>query len=194
MLRKWQRLFTKGKIVVATVLIHNSDSLLHGTFFTQWLCYKSINLHLNIIGLHYIHLSFLMRIKTSNQTIYIYSWKQKQYLQAILCEMFLWIRKGKVLPIEFLCFQTIVLFVLYKGMIILIIVISKGCLKLVSTTAQKFSLTLCVLQCHFWCNFPILQMSIKTEIQSGKSNFFSNITLIFKDNNIIQITLILKEK
>ena len=45
---------------------------------------------------------------------------------------------------------TIVLFVLYNGMILVILIIkSKRCLKLVSTTAQKLSLTLCVLQCHF---------------------------------------------
>ena len=90
------------------------------------------------------HPFIILNAYKNQQPNNIYSWKQQQYLQAILCEMFLWIRKGKVLSIEFLLSNTIVLIVLYNGMIILIIK-SKGCLKLVSTTAQKLSLTLCVL-------------------------------------------------
>ena len=48
-----------------------------------------------------------------------------------------------MLSIEYLLSNTVVLIALYNGMIILTIVKSKGCLKLVSTTAQKLSLTLC---------------------------------------------------
>ena len=140
---KCHRLFTKGNIAVATVLIHNGCSLLHGTFLTQWLL-LIYHLHLNIIIWVTSHPFIILNAYKNQQPNNIYSWKQQQYLQAILCEMFLWIRKGKVLSIEFLLSNTIVLIVLYNGMIILIIK-SKGCLKLVSTTAQKLSLTLCVL-------------------------------------------------
>ena len=145
-------------------------SLLHGTFFTQWLCYKSINLRLNIIGLHHLHfrrgsrgvemgefshppppppspfflsphlsiffffsypsklkwylisLTLLQKftphfkilnpplhllfffIKTSNQTIYSLE-AATVPTSNILWQMFFWIRKGKVLSMEFLCFQ-----------------------------------------------------------------------------------------
>ena len=81
----------KGTIAVATVLIHNGKFVAWHLFHTMTVI--KIYEHLNIIGLHHTHLSFLMHIKTSNQTIYILksnNCTDKQYCVECFSE------KGKV--------------------------------------------------------------------------------------------------
>ena len=69
-LKRWQ-LFSLTVVTVCCMALFSHND-----------CYKSINVHLNIISLHHIHLSFfLTHIKTSNQTIYILESKNSTYKQ-----------------------------------------------------------------------------------------------------------------
>ena len=135
----------------ATVLIHNGYSFCMAPFSHN-------DCDINKPALQHYWVSsypfiILLNAYKNKQTIYILESNNSAYKQYFVTNFSPNKERWSAIFIVSLPSNTIVLIVLYNGIIILIIAKSKRCLKLVSTTAQKLSLTLCVLQCNFWCNF-----------------------------------------
>ena len=128
-------------------------------FFTQWLFYKSINLHLhNWILLCYITPSYSFLKKQQTRNIFLKATTVPA--SNILWKLFFW---RKIHKRVLLLSNTVALIVFCNGIKIVIIVKSRGCFKLVCTTAHFVWTS---AQCYFWCNFPVFQMTIKTENDS----------------------------